>query len=163
MYGLEATDALSDETLRQLKEAKEADSVLQDVCGKHTKGWLTKRCSLDRTLLLANAQQHQRTKWHCHYGRKNHHTPGFQQRDFGEASSHTPKSAAHKGQSKKNPLLAWHGTGYRDNDREMCEVPAATAHTQARASHPTSGTRTDIDEGRRRHFRSERSVISVTS
>ena len=50
VYALEATDALSEETLIQLKEATAADSVLQAVCEKHMTGWPMKKRSLDRKL-----------------------------------------------------------------------------------------------------------------
>ncbi len=50
VYALEATDALSEETLRGLKEATATDSVLQAVCEKHIKGWPNKKRSLDRSL-----------------------------------------------------------------------------------------------------------------
>ncbi|KAG7473964.1 hypothetical protein MATL_G00101450 [Megalops atlanticus] len=43
-------DALSEETLSQLKEATAADSVLPAVCEKHMNGWPAKRRSLDRKL-----------------------------------------------------------------------------------------------------------------
>ena len=43
VYALEATDALSEETLSRLKQAKAADSVLQAVCEKHVKGWPQKK------------------------------------------------------------------------------------------------------------------------
>ena len=50
VYALGATDALSEETLSQLKRAMAADSVLQAVCEKHVTGWPTKKKSLDRKL-----------------------------------------------------------------------------------------------------------------
>ena len=50
VYGLEATDSLSEETLSQLKKATAADSVLQAVCVKHKNGWPMKKKSLDRNL-----------------------------------------------------------------------------------------------------------------
>lgn len=50
VYTLEATDALSEEALNRLKQATAADSVLQAVCEKHSRGWPQKRKSLDRKL-----------------------------------------------------------------------------------------------------------------
>nr|XP_054591203.1 uncharacterized protein K02A2.6-like [Nothobranchius furzeri] len=50
VYALEATDALSEETLNQLKMATAADKVLQAVREKHMNGWPTKRRNLDKTL-----------------------------------------------------------------------------------------------------------------
>ncbi|XP_061128337.1 uncharacterized protein K02A2.6-like [Syngnathus typhle] len=50
VYALEATDALSSETLSQLKSATAADGVLQAVCEKHLKGWPMKKKSLDSKL-----------------------------------------------------------------------------------------------------------------
>lgn len=50
VYAMKATDALSEETLHQLKEATAADGVLQAVCGRHLNGWPLKRYSLDKSL-----------------------------------------------------------------------------------------------------------------
>ncbi|KAL7868423.1 hypothetical protein SRHO_G00098070 [Serrasalmus rhombeus] len=50
VYALEATEALSEETLSGLKEATATDGVLQAVCENHMKGWPTKKRSLDRSL-----------------------------------------------------------------------------------------------------------------
>ena len=50
VYALGATDALSKETLSQLKRATAADSILQAVCEKHVTGWPTKKKGLDRKL-----------------------------------------------------------------------------------------------------------------
>lgn len=50
VYTMEATDALSEETLKQLKTATAADSVLQAVCEKHLDGWPARRHSLDKSL-----------------------------------------------------------------------------------------------------------------
>ena len=50
VYASEATDALSEKTLRQLKKATAADSMLQAVCEKHMKVWPMKKKSLDRKL-----------------------------------------------------------------------------------------------------------------
>lgn len=50
VYAFEATDALSEETLSQLKKTTAADIVLQAVCEKHMKGWPMKKKILDRKL-----------------------------------------------------------------------------------------------------------------
>lgn len=50
MHGLEATDALSPQTLQQLKEATAADQVLQDLCEKVKSGWPQKRRSVNINL-----------------------------------------------------------------------------------------------------------------
>lgn len=50
VYAMEATDALSAETLSQLKEATAADNIIQAVCERHRKGWPEKRRSVDRNL-----------------------------------------------------------------------------------------------------------------
>ncbi|XP_059415130.1 Fc receptor-like protein 5 [Carassius carassius] len=50
VHGLEATDALSPQTLQQLKEATAADQVLQDLCEKVKSGWPQKRRSVNINL-----------------------------------------------------------------------------------------------------------------
>ncbi|KAI2648145.1 Retrovirus-related Pol polyprotein [Labeo rohita] len=50
VHGLEGTDALSPQTLQQLKEATVADQVLQDLCEKVETGWLQRRHSVNSNL-----------------------------------------------------------------------------------------------------------------
>ncbi|GAA6081771.1 uncharacterized protein K02A2.6-like [Tachysurus ichikawai] len=50
VHGLEATEALSPQTLQQLKEATAADKVLQDLCQKVETGWPLKRRSVNNNL-----------------------------------------------------------------------------------------------------------------
>ncbi|RXN06058.1 Transposon Ty3-I Gag-Pol [Labeo rohita] len=50
VHGLEATDALSPQTLQQLKEATVADQVLQDLCEKVETGWPQRRRSVNSNL-----------------------------------------------------------------------------------------------------------------
>lgn len=50
VYAVEATDALSEGTLSELKAATAADSVVQAVCKKHLDGWPARRCNLDKNL-----------------------------------------------------------------------------------------------------------------
>uniref|UniRef100_A0A8C7ZN50 Gypsy retrotransposon integrase-like protein 1 n=1 Tax=Oryzias sinensis TaxID=183150 RepID=A0A8C7ZN50_9TELE len=50
VYALEATEALSEDTLNRLRTAVATDSELQGVCEKHIHGWPAKRKSLDRAL-----------------------------------------------------------------------------------------------------------------
>lgn len=58
-----ATDAMSEQTLNQLKTTTAADSVLQAVCEKLLNGWPARRQPGQKpSQLLANATQHQHSE-----------------------------------------------------------------------------------------------------
>ena len=142
MYALENTDALSEETLIQLRGTA-ADSVLQAVCEKHMTGWPMKKRSLDRKLhsYWPMRQNINIQNDIVMVGDKIVIPQSFRRKILEKLHLAHQGVQRTKAKARKSPLLARHGERYIDNGGEVCAVPAAIAQTrQSHLSHIRSQT-----------------------
>lgn len=109
VHGLEATDALSTQTLQQLKDATAADQVLQELCKRVETGWPQKRRNMNSNLHSYWPMRHKISIQNgiVMVGDKIIIPQSFKKSHLRKAAHSSPRYPENKSQSKKIPLLAW--------------------------------------------------------